>query len=341
MLFAFLHLCTASTPLRAQLRLDMLGFRPELTATAAGRITVVYDCSASTGGAVSVTLFRDDGVSVQADGLTPGSGPFGLDLPLPTGADGRRVTVQGVARQAPGNVLVAGNRVLSLLVDDTGPLSLQILSPAFPVETADAVLHVRGRVGKTGGPETGGRVEFRRSADGAVLGGGPIRSDGSFLAAVDLASVPAGRPVDVVAQSFDALGNGGATATGRITRFAAVEGGLSDLVLTPPDGTITAAPGLRVAGRVTGDQGPYQVTVLVDGRVESSLVGLAGGTDFAHMLNLPGEGSHAISLRLQKGLAILSTRELGTVTLDRSAPSMPERSERLRRLFLRLHGPVH
>ena len=137
-----------------------------------------------------------------------------------------------------------------------GSSVLQILSPAFPVETADAVLHVRGRVGKTGGPETGGRVEFRRRADGTVLGGGAIRADGRFLAAIDLASLPAGQPVELVGQAFDALGNGGATASGRITRLAAVEGGLADLVLTPPDGTVTPRRGCGWRGGSRGPRGP-------------------------------------------------------------------------------------
>lgn len=327
-------------PLHAQLRLNLVGFEPPVAVTALDRVTVVYDCTSTAGGAVTVSFFRDDGLSVEAAGILPGTGPFQVVMPLPTGVDGRRVSVQAVARQEPGNEIVPGNRTLSIVVDDTGPGSIVVDSPVFPVESFEARLELRGRVGKGTGFETGGRVELRRADGDVLLGGGAIRADGRFLAAVDLQSLPLGLPVILRIRAFDGAGNGGAVMEGRVTRQAGGTGSLSDLELSPPDGSIVSAPGLRIRGRVTGPHGPYQVGFLVNGIMESSLTGLASGTVFAHMLNLPGEGSHSLSLRLQRGLQVIETKALGLVTLDRSLPSAPRRDETLRRRFIRLHGLV-
>lgn len=319
-------LLAAIGPVAAQVTLSLLGFSPSSSPTAAASLALRYEVTSPGADPLNLVFTRDDGTTVNVAGVVPGSGPFSVAVPLPRGVDGVTVRYLGVVVRPLTGEVAGGNRTLTIVADDTGPAAPTTLAPAPPFSTQGTSLNLTGRVlRRDGRPDGGGRVEVRRLPGGTVLGGGLVRSDGAFTAAIDASVVPEGASVGIELRAFDGAGNAGLPLATTLTRRAAGPGpSLSGLSLNPPPGTVTNAPGVVVRGTVAGGTPPLRVTFLVDGFVESSLGGLAPGTPFAHTLTLPGEGSHGLTVRVQDATGALGpVQDLGSVTLDRTPPLPP------------------
>lgn len=320
-------LAASVAPLGAQPVLRMLGFVPPTSPTAALSVQLRYDLTSPVATPATVTFFRQGGPSTTVNGVVPGTGPFLVNLPLPTNVDGVATTFTGVAQQNPGG-LALGDRPLTIVVDTLGPGSLTLVSPAFPLVTPGPDVVVRGIVRKADGtPEAGGRVEARRQDPpfaGVLIGGAQVLGDGTFTAVLGIGSFPLNVPVDVTFSVFDPAGNPGAPRAAALTRQSGAGAvAVGGLALTPPAGTITNQPGVVVRGNVTG-LAPLRVTFLVDGLVESTLEGLASGTSFAHSIVMPGEGPHTFTVRASNGAGgAVGPLTAGTVTLDRTPPAAP------------------
>jgi len=306
----------------------LLGFSPDQSPTSLPSLSLRYDVTSASATPCTVRFQRDDGTLTTVTGVVPGSGPFAATVPLPTGVDGRTVTYAGFVQQPPGG-LTAGDRMLTIVADDVGPAAVVVTAPAFPATTFSTVLTATGQVRKADGtPDPGGRVDVTRrdgAAAGTVIGGGVVDGTGRFTAALSLAGLPTGTAVPLRFQAYDAAGNGGATFDTTVTYQAG--GGtvsVTGLQMTPPAGTVTNNPGIMLRGTVTGTGGPFLVTFLVDGFVESTLTGLASGTSFGHTLTLAGDGAHTVQVRAGSAAgAVFGPQPLGTVTLDRTPPGPP------------------
>lgn len=99
--------------------------------------------------------------------------------------------------------------------------------------------------------------------------------------------------------------------------------GLTGVTLTPAAGSLTSQAVVQVAGSVSGANGPFTVTFLVDGAVESQIQNLAAGEAFRHGISLSGDGAHAFSVRARSATGQEATQALGAVTLDTTSPAPP------------------
>ncbi|MBI3893953.1 MAG: hypothetical protein HY303_20735, partial [Candidatus Wallbacteria bacterium] len=330
-LLALLLALIAAAPLAAQPKLTLIGFIPADTiVTNLGQATIRFDIANTPANKCDVTLFRDDGASTLVAGLTPGTGPFTITVPLPRGTDGRRVSFSGIVQDTVTGQLAAGNRQLSIIADDTAPQPPTIQSPAFPATVNTNVLTVVGKVLKADGtPETSGTVIITRVDPpnaGSVIGAGAIRLDGNFTATADLTSFTTGVASNIAFRADDGAGNKSTTIQRVVTKAQAKDPTIQNATMDPPGGTVTNNPAVLIRGSVTGTQGPFTVNFLVDGFLESQVILLNSGDSFTHTLTLATDGIHTIQLRAQNSntptnSGVLLT--LGQITLDRVAPAAP------------------
>ena len=318
----------AAIPCLAQPTLTMIGFNPGLSPTSATQIELQYDVTSPSATPVNLWFQRDDGAQTAVTNVVPGTGPFSVTVPLPSSVDEQTTSYSGLVQQPPGSI-VAGDRLLQIVVDDIGPAIINVTNPIFPQTTYDTTITASGDVRKANtSPDPGGRVEVTREDAGnagTVIGGGVVNSQGRFNAAIDLSAFPSGTAIPIRFHSFDRAGNAGATTDGTVT-YQAGGGAVSvtRLSMTPPNNTVTNNPGVLIKGTVQGDVGPFTVTFLVDGFVSSTLTNLASGTSFGHTLTLPGEGAHTIEVRVKNSAgATFGPETLGVITLDRTPPAPP------------------
>ena len=323
---AFLGVVSSSC--QAQPTLTMIGFNPGLSPTSATQIELQYNVTSSSATAVNLWFQRDDGAQTAVTNVIPGTGPFSVIVPLPSGVDEVTTFYSGLVQQPPGSI-VAGDRMLQIVVDDTGPGFITVTNPVFPLTTFDSTITASGEIRRANNAiDPNGRVEVTREDagnSGTVIGGGVVNSAGHFNAAIDLSAFPSGTAIPIRFHSFDRAGNAGTTTDGTITYQSG--GGavsLTGLSMTPPNNTVTNNPAVLIKGTVQGDAGPFTVTFLVDGFVQSTLTNLASSTPFGHTMTLPGEGTHTIEVRATNSAgATIGPETLGAITLDRTPPAPP------------------
>ena len=331
LLLALALLAVAAGALQAQPKLTLIGFDPPTqTATNLGSAVIRFNVTNTPANRCDVTFFRDDGASTLVAGLTPGTGPFSVTVPLPRGVDGKNVIFTGIVQDTVSGSLSAGDRQLSIIADDVAPQPPTILSPSFPATVNGNTLTVQGRaLHANGTPETSGTIIITAIDPpnaGNIIGAGAIRADGAWTATADLSAFTTGVLTNIGFRAEDAAGNKSTVLQRQVTKAQLQDPTISNATMDPPDGTLTNNPAVLIRGTVTGNGGPFTVYFLVDGFVESQVSGLSSGENFTHTLTLATDGVHTISLRAQNNNALAAAgavRQLGKITLDRVAPSAP------------------
>ena len=281
-----------------------------------------------------VTWVRDDGAVLSVANIDPAATqPFEIELPLPTGVDRVSVTWIGTVRDTLTNQTAGGDRAAVIVVDNVGPDSPTITSPPLPHTDYSPTFTLNGNVsnnppagGNTDTPETGGSVVIYDPATSLALGGGIIQADSTFIASVDLTSLASDVVHNLSIHAIDPAGNVGTTGTVQLGYTVPPPPALSNVIITPPDGTLTNDPGVVISGTVSGQAGPFTVNVYVNSFIQSQIAGLSNGESFNHTLTLPGEGAHSISVQAVNSNVppdFSTATNLGTITLDRTPPGAP------------------
>ncbi|MBI4863324.1 MAG: Ig-like domain repeat protein [Candidatus Riflebacteria bacterium] len=254
---------------------------------------------------VQVQFQRDDGARDTLTGLQNGPNSITLVLNDMTNTE-RVVSWNVVATGSTGSPVLVFNAV-RIFYDNVAPRPPTTVSPAFPATVYGDSMTIRGSVVSSvgGAPVLTGTVYVRQprpptDPTGTVIGAGAILSNppGSYTATVLLSTITTGVATQLSLTAEDEAGNASSPVVVTVTRLLAPSPTFSVVPsCQPPTGGLVNNPAVLVRGAVTGQLPPFNVNFFVDGFLESQTAGLADNEQFAHTLNMPGQGQHTIAVQ--------------------------------------------